>query len=73
MPPDPQDRRQKTAYEIVRVMRDAFQTPSSFTMVMVPDACPAAVLSAAFSRAAEKSYQFSAPARFFRVRSAGTS
>ena len=36
-------------------MAEAFQRPSSFTMVMVPDTCAAAVLSAAVSRAAEKS------------------
>jgi len=36
-------------------MAEAFQRPSSFTMVMVPDTCAAAVLSVAVSRAAEKS------------------
>ncbi len=39
-------------------MAEAFQRPSSFTMVMVPDTCAAAVLSVAVSRAAENRSSF---------------
>ena len=48
-------RGRKTLYYRFSVMAEAFQRPSSFTMVMVPDTCAAAVLSVAVSRAAEKS------------------
>ena len=41
------------AYYRFSVMAAAFHRPSSFTMVMVPDTCAAAVLSVAVSRAAE--------------------
>ena len=47
--------RGKRVYYRFSVMAEAFQRPSSFTMVMVPDTCAAAVLSVAVSRVAEKS------------------